>query len=1000
MTPKETESFYERIFTTLDEAIVVENAEGKVLLVNNKMCLLTGYSKTDWIGQEGISLIVADEWRKEYEHLRLNHPPDAACEFEGFFHKKNTSGFWGITKGIPFQNDQGDFEGRIITIKDITDNKKKLTELKENDERLRFLLEASTEGIVIHEKGIIIDVNDATLKMLGYSREELIGNSIFDFTPKYEHEKIRKTIRENLPSPVIREIINRTGNIVYVELTGKTIQFRENEIRVILMRDISELRVKRIEEQRLISLIEASPHYVAMMDNNGLRYINPAGRTLLGYEILEDILHLRIEDLMTPESNEFILNEAIPTAIEQGIWKGQAAFLTRHGKKIETAQIILAHLDENGKLDFLSSIAEDITEQLRAREILMESRERLRYFMQESREAILIHENGTIIDFNNEACKIFEYDPEDLTGKPIDMLYETAFRQEMKSLIKKRETFLEEFTGIKKDGTRFDIEVYSRRRQYKNKDVRVVGILDISQRKKAERALRSSEVQLNAAVEGTNVGIWDWNIVTNKVSFNDAWKAIYGYQNDDYPKYFDEWKSCVHPDDLPQLLAKLRKHLYRQSSMFHHIYRTKRVQGDYIVIEARGKLIRDENNMPVRILGTAVDITERQQMEDALRKSQAQLTALIENREEAIWSIDCDMRILNFNRPISEVFSRQYGVTMKQGKIITEGLPPDLATTWVERYDRSKKGESYNIVDRFDINGKELFVEFSLNPIRMGEGNIIGVSVLGRNITQQKYFEQSLREAKDTAEAANRTKSQFLANMSHEIRTPMNGIIGFTDLLLQTQPSDQQREYLDIVRYSADSLLQLINDLLDISKIESGQLELLNKSFNLNDLITEVIRSFQVKAEEQKIKLLLNMDNSIPEEIIGDDFRIRQVLINLIGNAMKFSKDADVIIRTKLKVMKSHHAIIGISVRDFGIGISQEKQKLIFEPFRQVDNHLTRKYGGTGLGLSIAKKLVKMMNGNIGVQSIPGKGSRFYFTVKVGINKRNKDTVNISEHVA
>jgi PAS domain S-box-containing protein len=389
--------------------------------------------------------------------------------------------------------------------------------------------------------------------------------------------------------------------------------------------------------------------------------------------------------------------------------------------------------------------------------------------------------------------------------------------------------------------------------------------------------------------------------------------------------------------------------------------------------------------MPVQIVGTAVDITERQEMEDALRKSQAQLTALIENREEAIWSVDTEKRVLNFNRPIAEVFKILYGIEMKQGNVITEGLPAKDAKRWSRRYEHCIKGKSYSFIDQFNLDGEKTYVEFSLNPIHIDNGSVLGVSVLARNITPQKIFEKSLQEAKEAAEAANSTKSQFLANMSHEIRTPMNGIIGFAELLLLSKLTPSQREYLNIVRHSADSLLVLINDLLDLSKIESGKLELVNTEFNFHLLLKEVVRTFQVKAKDQQLKIILSIDQRIPPLIIGDEMRLRQVFVNLIGNSVKFSKNGSVTIRSFYKQCIGNTLTIYTEVIDEGIGIEKEKQNIIFDAFNQIDNPLTRKYGGTGLGLSIAKKLITMMYGEIGVESELGKGSKFHFTIQVNV---------------
>lgn len=982
-----TDISYFRIFENLEVALAIEDESGLIIQVNKNFCDLTGYGREEWLQQEGIGLLVSGEWQHDYQLFRDKCLKEDTADAELLLKKKNEQGFWAQVQAVPVHDDQGHTTCRLISMHDVTAKKQQLAEIKRSDDRLRFLLEASSEGILIHEKGIITDLNDATLRMFGYSREEVIGKSIFSFTPQREHAKILETIRKNLPTPVVREIYNKKGQIQYVELTGKTINYQGKEIRLIVLKDVTEMRGKQIEEERLVSIIEASPFIVAMIDRKGLRYMNRTGRQLLGFGTEEDISRLGLKNLLTRSAEEMIFKVGLPAAIKDGSWKGQTMFKARDGREIPVAQTILVHVDENNEVDFYSTIAEDISEQERAERLLVLSRERLKYFMEEGREAIIIHENGMVIDFNNSAQKMFGYEGDELKGKEILKLYDTSFRKEMKRRIMMGENFLEELVGVKKDGKKIDIEVFSRSHIYQGRNVLVVGIIDISARKSAERALRSSEVRLNAAIAGTQVGIWDWNLITNKVTFNESWRKLFGSKPDTVPQYFDEWQQTIHPADLPGLLIKLRRHLYGETAMFQHIYRAKHADEKYIVIESKGKLVRDEYNMPVSIVGTAVDITERQAMEDAVRKSQAQLLALIENREEAIWSVDEHKRMLNFNKPIADAFKNYYGINMKQGALITDGLPADVAATWSARYDRCLTGDSFSKVDHYDVDGTDNFIEYSLSPIRVDDGSIIGVSVLGRNITQQKIFEKSLQEAKEAAEAANRTKSQFLANMSHEIRTPMNGIMGFTDLLLQSKLTSQQQEYVEIVKYSADSLLLLINDLLDISKIESGKLELINNTYDFRGLMKDVVRSFKLKAKEQRIKIELKVGREIPVLVFGDEMRFRQILVNLIGNAVKFSNDGLVTVSSKLLKRDDDRITILTEVIDNGIGIEAAMQEIIFEPFHQIDTMRTRKFGGTGLGLSIARKLVNMMGGEIQVESEPGKGSRFYFTIDVTLSK-------------
>jgi len=340
---------------------------------------------------------------------------------------------------------------------------------------------------------------------------------------------------------------------------------------------------------------------------------------------------------------------------------------------------------------------------------------------------------------------------------------------------------------------------------------------------------------------------------------------------------------------------------------------------------------------------------------------------------------DSEGRYVYMNEP----FLQLHRVSMEEvkGKRVSDLLPEsaaDILRSDQTVLDTQQMLQTEEYVPSLDgVSRHWLTYRF---PLEDSDGGKL-VGTIGVDITDRKVAEEALHQAKEMAEAANRAKSEFLANMSHEIRTPLNGVVGMTELALGTDMTTEQREYLDTVKLSADSLLTVINDILDFSKIEAGKIDLEMIDFDIRDTLEKTMKTMVFRAEEKGIELLCDIGPEIPDAIRGDSTRLRQVVVNLVGNAIKFTEKGEVAMRVCIVAPPGEARVLHFTVSDTGIGIPLEKQKSIFEPFSQADTSTTRKFGGTGLGLTISVRLVKMMDGKMWVESEPEKGTQFHFTI-------------------
>jgi PAS domain S-box-containing protein len=409
-----------------------------------------------------------------------------------------------------------------------------------------------------------------------------------------------------------------------------------------------------------------------------------------------------------------------------------------------------------------------------------------------------------------------------------------------------------------------------------------------------------------------------------------------------------------------------------------------------IDVIVRASFIQFENEPAV--LSVLIDVTQLKEAENALKKLLEEQRILLSLLPACVYFKNEKLEYISGNQCFIDTIDLESTEALRglsdydifEEKNAIKSRESDLQII------KTGKGQ-YNIIDkRKGPDGKILYKSTTKVPYFDDDGKVIGIIGVTWDITEQKETELELIEAKEKAEEATREKQSFLSTMSHEIRTPLNAIIGSSNLLLQDNPREDQVENLKILEFSGNLLLSLINDILDFSKIEVGKIEFEYVDFNLQEFLDRIIKSFHFKLEEKKLDLKLEIDNEIPEIILGDQVRLNQILINLIGNSIKFTEKGNISVKLIIKEKKNNFICIGFKITDTGIGIPKNKLSDIFEPFKQADNDTTRKYGGSGLGLAITKKLIELQGGKISVESEVNKGTTFSFDLSFKVSDKKK----------
>lgn len=503
---------------------------------------------------------------------------------------------------------------------------------------------------------------------------------------------------------------------------------------------------------------------------------------------------------------------------------------------------------------------------------------------------------------------------------------------------------------------------------------------DITDRKKTESLLTENKLRIEMAIDSTGAALWDWDISNNTVYYSPSWKKLLGYREEEVQFDLSEWSSRIHPDDIEKTIDRLHQYLNGSNPTYEAEVRLRHKDGHYLSVLDRGKItLRDEQGQPSRMTGIAFTISELKETQQKLKESESRWYAALEGSEFGVWEWDFEQDSLYFSPKLKELYGYQsHELNPTPDFWISTCHPDDLVSSKTALDDHLQNKKAQFKSDRRVMHRDGNYRWFQSRGIvikRDPEGQPLKVVGSVADITERKKLEEELILAKNSAEANVRTKRRFLANISHEIRTPMHAIMGIAEQLSHSTLNEKQGYYLKIINDSARALLGIINDVLDISKIEEGKMKIDQVDFGMREILYNVFNLFSDTAEQKNLRYKLNFDEKLNKIFSGDPARVRQILLKIISNSLKFTEKGTITLTCRLLSRYDNQYNVLFESSDTGIGMNDEMKKKLFEDFSQEHESFERKYGGSGLELAITNELVQLMNGSICVNSVKDEGT-------------------------
>jgi len=771
-----------------------------------------------------------------------------------------------------------------------------------------------------------------------------------------------------------------------VMLTGVRDATGRTEEILSVARDIS---LTRAAEEKFQMLFECSSNAHLVFEGGKIVDCNHAAVEILRCSSKLDVMAMQPEELSPakqPDGSPSITRRQAywRDAFEKGQQRFEWTCKRRDGDEFQV-EAALTPVVLDGRRGLLC-VWYDLTERKKAEQALRESEDRFQAIMDHSPTLCFIKdENGNLVFVNQVMAATYGMKAEEMLGKgnqdllPADAARAvTEYEQHILNTNRSSQR-VEEITT--QDGKmhewlviKFPIVSGSGR-----KFLGAIGV-DMKEQRRAERALKQSVGQFRDLFDDAPVAYHELDTHGRVTRVNSTELALLGYDSGELVGRA-VWEFIVETESKQGILKKLDGAIPVDEA---YQYTFRRKNGTLVPALVRDRLIRDVNGRVTGMRSTMQDISELKRAEMEMRKAEEKYRKIFENAIEGIFQTTPEGRYLNTNPALATIHG--YGSADELMEVVSD-IGTQLYVNPSRRVEFCKMIEQNDSVAEFESevrrkDGTVIWISENAHAVRDAKGNMLYYEGTVEDITARRGAERAMAEARDTALESARIKSEFLANMSHEIRTPMNGIIGMSGLLLDTELNHRQRDFAQTIGDSAEALLQIINDILDFSKMEAGMVRFESIDFELPDVAEGVMELFGARLVSRDLEVGALVHRDIYPHLRGDPGRLRQVLTNLVGNAVKFTEKGEVLIEVKLMEDNERDTLLRFEVHDTGIGISSDQQSKLFQAFVQADGSTTRKYGGTGLGLAISKRLVNQMDGEIGLESEIGKGSTFWFTAR------------------